>query len=181
MSLVASDDRTGVPRVLVSRHVLGAVGREDAVCRACIAGRSGGYAYLCAEPEGDTYVVETSARRHALLEGVNGHTNHYLDPELASIGEEPSPGSLARNERICSLLAERVPQSPEEAMELLADHGSGGVGPCVHPDPSAGDEGDAIMFAMVCDVEARQMWVSPGQPCEAPFIEVELTEHPGQS
>ena len=80
MSLWAPDDGVGVPRVLVSRLALGSADREEAIRRAAMPGRSGGYAYLCAAPGGASFLIETSAGRHAVLDGVIGHTNHYLDP-----------------------------------------------------------------------------------------------------
>src|SRR5207302_3770744 len=81
MSLVADDDRVGVPRVLVSRGSLEATSAADAVDRATPPGRAGGYAHLFAFPRGDAFTVETSATRHAVLRDPI-HTNHYLDAEL---------------------------------------------------------------------------------------------------
>jgi hypothetical protein len=31
-----------------------------------------------------------------------------------------------------------------------------------------------VLFSLVCDVEAGQVWVAPGRPCETAFEEVEL-------
>ena len=61
-------------------------------------------------------------------------------------------------------------------MRMLADHGAAGQDICVHPDPDEGEEGSAIQFAMVCDVEAGVMWLAPGQPCSTPFQELRLAD-----
>lgn len=31
------------------------------------------------------------------------------------------------------------------------------------------------MFSMVADLEARRMWVAPGDPCETAYVEVDLS------
>ncbi len=173
MSLWAPDDRVGVPRVPISRLALGAVDREDAIRRATMPGRSGGYAYLCAAPGGATFVIETSAQGHAVLEDVVGHTNHYLDPALAALAEPTTPTRAARQDRLSALLADRRPETADDAMEILRDHLSPANPICSHPGEE-GEEGDAIVFSMVCDLEAGRMWVAPGQPCETPFVEVDV-------
>jgi len=187
MSLSAADDGVGVPRVLASRHALEAVDRSDAIRRASLPGRAGGYAYLFAfrggraladvqgRVRGDAFVIETTGRRHAVVEGPGPHTNHYLSPELVEVGSEPSPGSRARLERLRELLVEAPPQTPEEAMRVLADHGSSPEAICVHAAPALGDEAGAVIFSMVCDVEEGRMWVAPGNPCESAYQEVDLT------
>lgn len=164
-SLSARDDGAGIPRVLVSRHALEANGRSDAVARAGLAGRAGGYGHVFALPGGEAFAVETTARRLAVLEGPGGHTNHYLDPELAELGPEPGESSLARHSRLTELLAERAPQTPEDAMTILRDEG---VGPR--------SAGYATVFSLVCEVESGRMWLADGDPRERPFEEVELAD-----
>jgi isopenicillin-N N-acyltransferase like protein len=172
MSLTAEDDGVGVPRVLVSRHALESRDREDALRRTALDARSGGYAYVCARAGGDAFTIETTATRQALLPDVRAHTNHYLDPELAQIGEPPWPGSVTRCERLTTLLAERPPETPQDVMAILADHGSN-PSICRHADPDEGEEADAVLFGMVCDLEAKRMWVAPSYPCEG-FEQIDL-------
>ena len=172
-SLAASDDRPGVPRVLVSRHSLGAADRVDAVGRATIPGRAGGYGHLFAFP-GDAFIVETTAKRHSLLSGSGPHTNHYLDPALAEFAEPPSAGSAARYARLLELIEERRPDTPEAVMGILKDHGGEPQSICLHADEEAGEEGEGILFSMVCDVEAGRMWVAPGNPCVTPYEQIGL-------
>lgn len=174
MSLTATDDGVGVPRVLVSRHALEASGREDALRRTSIAPRSGGYAYGYAFRGGDTFTVETTGARAAVLDGPGGHTNHYLDPDLAAVGDPPSPGSEGRLGRLRALLEERSLAAPQDVMGILADHGEGSQPICLHGDD--GEESDGVLFSMVCDLETPRMWVALGYPCTAPFEEVDLAD-----
>lgn len=173
-SLVAADDGVGVPRVLVSRHALDATDRLDAVRRSGLEGRAGGYGHLFALRGGDTFIVETTGGKQSLLSGPGPHTNHYLDPELAQIGAKPSEGSSARYDRMLDLIEERRPDTPEAVMDVLRDHESGPQCICLHPDHRAGDEAEAVLFSMVCDVEAGRMWVAPGNPCVTEYEEIDL-------
>jgi isopenicillin-N N-acyltransferase like protein len=175
MSLVAEDDGEGVPRVPVSRGSLEAGGLEDAVRRATIAGRSGGYAYVLASAGGGVRILETAADGHAVVPGARGHTNHYLDPRLALDGES-SDGSEARLSRLERLLEGRRPEAPEDAMEILRDHDSAPQSICMHADPAEGDEATAVLFSMVCHLETRRMWVASGNPCREPYEEIDLPE-----
>lgn len=173
-SLTASDDGVGVPRVMVSRHSLEAADRKDAISRAGLPGRAGGYGHVFAFAGGDAFTVETTGKLEAVLPGPDAHTNHYQDPELASVGPAPSEGSLARLARLRKLLSEQEPQTPDSVMEILRDHGSSPQAICLHPNPDEGDEADAIVFSMVADVEKGRMWVAPGTPCETEYEEVDL-------
>jgi isopenicillin-N N-acyltransferase-like protein len=175
-SLIAADDGVGVPRVMVSRHSLAASDRMDAVRRAGLQGRAGGYGHLFAFAGGDTFIVETTGERVTVLEGPGPHTNHYLDPELAHLGPEPSKGSTARYERLLMMLNERDPTSVTEVMGILGDHQSAPQSVCLHADESHGDESAAIVFSMVCDLEERRMWVAAGNPCSTPFEEIDLSD-----
>jgi isopenicillin-N N-acyltransferase-like protein len=173
-SLTASDDGIGVPRVLVSRHALEASDRLDAVRRAAHPGRSGGYGYTFAFAGGDTFMVETTATRSSVLEGPGPHTNHYLDPELGELGPEPSAGSASRYDRLLQLIEERQPSTPEGMMDIVRDHEGAPTPICLHADEAEGDEADAVVFSMVCDLEAARMWVAAGNPCAHPFEEIDL-------
>ncbi len=103
-----ADDGVGVPRVLVSRSSLEARNRADAIARAAMPGRAGGYGHVYAFAD-DAFTVETTGRQHAVLDEPGPHTNHYLDPGLAELAPPPSDGSRARLKRLRELLAERDP------------------------------------------------------------------------
>lgn len=174
MSLTAGDDREGIPRVLVSRHSLQSRYTADAIKRAGIAGRAGGYAHVFAGGSGEAFTVETTADLLAVIEGAGAHTNHYLHQDLTVIGDRPRPDSLSRLERARDLLQQRPPATPQDAMSILSDHEGHPQPLCLHPDPSDGDDAEAVVFSMVCHLEERRMWVAAGPPCTTPFEEIEV-------
>lgn len=174
-SLNAVDDGVGVPRVLVSRSSLEARSRADAIARAAMPQRAGGYGHVYAFPD-DAFTLETTGREHRVLDQDGPHTNHYLDPELAVLAPPPSVGSRARLTRLQELLAERRPSSPEDLMDLMRDHESAPQAICLHPEPNEGEEASAVMFSMVADVGAKRMWVTSGNPCESEYAEIDLAD-----
>jgi hypothetical protein len=174
-SLVADDDDVGVPRVLVSRHALVASSPADALRRSTLPGRAGGYGHSFAFGTGSAMHIETSATRFAVNGLPGGHTNHYLDPELADRAPAPSPGSQARLARLRELVEERSPATPAALGEILADHGGGGPQTiCEHGTDDPADEASAIVFSMICDLDLGRMWVAPGSPCVTAYEEVDL-------
>ena len=173
-SLEAFDDGAGVPRVLVSRHALEAADPDDAVRRASLPGRAGGYGHSLAFGGGAALSVETTATRAAVRPGPGAHTNHYTDPRLAAHAPAAPAGSAARLARLATLGVERAPATPEAVMEILGDHDSTPQAICSHAD-DGDEESFAVVFSMVCDLEAGRMWVAAGPPCRTPFEEVDLT------
>jgi isopenicillin-N N-acyltransferase like protein len=172
-SLTAKDDGVGIPRVLVSRHALEAQNREDAVSRASVAGRAGGYGHVFAFSGGDAFTIETTGQRLAVLDGPGPHTNHYISADLQEIGDDPAAGSVSRYERLVERLRERNPRAPEQAMDVLRDHDSSPQAVCKHASPGAPEE-STVVFSMICELESRRMWVAAGNPCENPYEEIDL-------
>jgi isopenicillin-N N-acyltransferase like protein len=172
-SLTARDDGEGVPRVPVSSSALRAPTEGEHLRRASMPGRSGGYAYVVARDGGRTFTMETSATGQATLGGVAAHTNHYLAPSLMA-GGWIDAGSVSRLNRLRTLLDERNPRTPEGAMSILSDHLCEPQAICVHPNADDGDEAVGVLFSMVCHLEERRMWVADGNPCTAPFEEIDL-------
>lgn len=175
-SLSAMDDGVGVPRVFVSRSSLESMDRRDAIDRAGLPSRAGGYGHVFGFAGGDALVVETTGELVAIREGAGPHTNHYLDRELASLAPAASEGSAARLDRLRQLLTERSPVSVEDIQEIMRDHGSDPQAICLHPEPNEGEEASAVMFSMVADLDALRMWVAPGNPCETPYQEIDLSD-----
>jgi isopenicillin-N N-acyltransferase-like protein len=174
-SLTANDDGVGIPRVLVSRHALVASSPADALRRATLPGRAGGYGHSFAFGSGSAMSIETSATRFAVNGQPGSHTNHYTDTELAERAPPPSQGSLARLARLQALVTERSPATPAAIGEILADHGGGGPQTiCEHGHDDPADEASAIVFSMICDLDLGRMWVAPGSPCVTAYEEVDL-------
>jgi isopenicillin-N N-acyltransferase like protein len=174
-SLSANDDDAGVPRVLVSRLALESSGRQDAMRRTGLPTRAGGYGHSFAFAGGDAFTIETTRTDLAVLDGSGPHTNHYQDERLAQSGAAPSEGSRVRLEHLHELLRTGRPRTPEGVMEVLRDHESSPQSICLHSDQGEGEEASTVVFSMVCDLEQRRMWVAPGNPCQEPYQEVDLS------
>jgi hypothetical protein len=174
-SLVADDDRDGIPRVLAAREVLDARDPDDLLARARLEGRAGGYGTVAAFAGGSVAVVEQTAERAEAVAGAAEHTNHYLHPDLAAIGLPASPTSLSRLEHVRRLRA-ALPDEPEAAdlMAMLGSHDASPEAICAHgPDPTDPDD-TIILYAFVADLDRRRLWVCEGPPCSGVFEEVDL-------
>jgi isopenicillin-N N-acyltransferase-like protein len=169
-SLHTTDDRVGVPRVLVSRSALGASDVEGLIRAACMDGRAGGYAYLIGTL-GDSLALETSATREAVLDAVTAHTNHPLSSQLKGVIADPSAGSRARLLRAEELLANAPPTDLSDCARLLADHSSAPQTVCLHEE---GPDASGTVFGLACDLATGRMIVSDGPPCEGRWEEFSL-------
>jgi len=169
MSLTATDERVGVPRMFVARRALDARDREEAWRTVTTPDRAGGYTWCYAFAGGDTAIFETTATLAADLSAETTHTNHAIDDVVGAVCPAGSDGSRSRLARIRALTTGRDVWTVAQASALLSDHGADGQDICVHPDPAEGPGASAIMFGMVADVAHRTLWVAPGNPCEHAF------------
>ena len=176
MSLSGTDERVGVPRALLGRDGVEAVDRADARRRATRPGRAGGYSYMYAFRGGDAFTLEVTATRDGLIESAGSHQPCARPGSGRGRGGSLGWQPVAVREGVCAVERAIRRGPPQDVMRMLGDHGAEGQDICVHPDPSEGDEGSAIQFAMVCDVEAGVMWLAPGQPCSTPFQELRLDD-----
>lgn len=176
MSLTATDERVGVPRMFVARRALDARNPQEAWRTVTIPERAGGYSWCYAFADGATAIYETTVTTAADLGGETTHTNHALDDAVATVCPAGSEGSRSRLARMRELTSNRDMWTVPEASRLLADHGADGQDICVHPDPAEGPQASAIMFGMVADVARRTLWVAPGNPCEHAFEAYPLDE-----
>ena len=71
-SVYPTDSRIGIPRLVVSRAVLGARNLSEAIRCTLVPQRAAGYNHLLVHESGELYSVEVSARRFAMLYGEDG-------------------------------------------------------------------------------------------------------------
>jgi len=173
MSLTATDERPGVPRMFVARKALDARDRDEAWATVTMPERAGGYTYCYAFADGESALFETTGTTAADLHETT-HSNHALDGAVAAVCPTGSEGSRSRLARMRELTACRDEWTVPDACALLADHGADGQDICVHPDPPNTPGAGAIMFGMVADVANRTLWVAPGNPCTNAFEPYEL-------
>ena len=120
-SVYPNDCRIGIPRIIASRAVLGSRLISDAIRHMIVPLRAAGYNHLLGHESGELYNIEVSARHFALIRSEDGyivHTNHYLDPAMQAIEDEPD-----------ELISTRVRFS--RAMHLLKNERSAD-----HPKPA---------------------------------------------
>jgi isopenicillin-N N-acyltransferase-like protein len=179
-SVYPTDGRVGVPRIVYSRAILDARTIGEAMGACLVPDRDGGYNSLVADPNGELYNVETSARSHALLYGDQGwlvHTNHYLSPSMRAI-EQPGRyvGSHVRYHRARRLLQGQLgTASVASLQEILRDHVNRPDSICGHENPAdPPHERSQTVISLLMDLTTRTLWAAPGPPCEGAFVAHQL-------
>ena len=146
-SLTASDDRVGVPRVLVSRaRARGAWTASDAIARAGVPARAGGYGHVFAFAGGDAFAVETTGTQLAVLDGP-GAAHEPLPRSRARRRSAPRrrrAASRGSTRLEPAARGARAADASRSVMDILRDHGSSPQAICLHPDPEEGDEASAV-------------------------------------
>ncbi len=171
-SVYPSDSRIGIPRVVLSRAVLAARTPGDAVRRALIPRRAAGYNHLIAHESGELYNVEVSARKFAILyahENYLVHTNHYLDPSMQEIEDEPDEKIVTRVRyfRALRLIRHSDRHTVRSLQEIQRDHINFPNGICNHMDVDDDPlDREKTINAIVMDLTTRVMHVSWGNPCQ---------------
>jgi isopenicillin-N N-acyltransferase-like protein len=171
-SVYPDDCRIGLPRLVVSRAVLGAKTPAEAIGHMLVAQRAAGYNHLLAHESGEMYNVEVSARQFALLYAEDGylvHTNHYLDFNMQAIEDEPDEliSSHVRYFRALRLLKSTPKHTIKSLQAIQRDHVNYPDSICNHavgyPDPL---DRQKTINALVIDLTARVMHLAWGNPCQ---------------
>jgi len=174
-SVYPDDCRIGIPRLVVSRAVLGARTPAEAIRHMLVTHRAAGYNHLLAHESGELYNVEVSARSFGLLHGTEGviaHTNHYLDFAMQAVENEPDEliSSRVRYFRAKRLLKQAAKHSVKSLQSIQRDHINYPDSICNHaldyPDPL---DRQKTINALVIDLTARVMHLAWGNPCENPY------------
>jgi isopenicillin-N N-acyltransferase like protein len=170
-SVYPKDCRVGIPRVVVSRAVLGAANLEEAIGFMLSPHRAAGYNHLLAHESGELYNVEVSARRFAILpasDNIIAHTNHYLDPGMQTIesNAEELIGTRIRYFRALRLLKNHPLHSVESLQEIQRDHVNFPNAICNHiQEGNTPLDKEKTINALVIDLTERVMHLAWGNPC----------------
>ena len=165
------DTRIGIPRVIVSRAVLGARTIGESIRRTLVPLRAAGYNHLIAHESGEMYNVEVSARNFDILyskEGYLAHTNNYLSPKMAAVEElsDELIHTRVRYFRALHLLSKTKLHTTKTLETILQDHVNYPDSICNHSflveDPM---EKEKTIASVVMDLTARKMEVAWGNPC----------------
>ena len=166
--LSPSDDRVGIPRLLLVRDMLRRRTLEEAVAAALHPRRASSYNNLLSHRDGGVCSVEGSATDAELLrpeDGTLAHTNHYTSPRMARYERDPGAiaGSEARYRSACGWLG-RGPVTPELLREALSDHAGAPDSLCRHTEHGAESK---TVFWCIADVTEGTVTYGRGNPCES--------------
>ena len=174
-SVYPTDSRIGIPRVVVSRAVLGARTLADAMGLVLIPQRAAGYNHLLAHESGELYCIEVSARRFGILYGEDGylvHTNHYLDAKMQAIEYEPDEliSTRLRYFRALRLLKRTSPHTIKSLQAIQRDHLNYPNSICNHyTEGTVPLDREKTINALIIDLTMRVMHITWGNPCEGQY------------
>jgi isopenicillin-N N-acyltransferase like protein len=181
-SVYPNDSRIGIPRVVVSRAVLSATSPEKAIRHMLVPHRAAGYNHLLVHESGEMYNVEVSARRFAILAGLDGwlvHTNHYLDNRMREIEEDPDEliATRVRYFRALRLLSSAEGHSIKSLKAIQRDHINYPNSICNHLDMTREPlNREKTINALIMDLTAKTMHIAWGNPCENHYHTFHLEE-----
>jgi isopenicillin-N N-acyltransferase-like protein len=187
-ALVTSDDmgEPGLPYHVLLRAIMDCENVSDAITALQAGYRSSSANYLLAHRDGIAIDVEASpgdfSRLYLLYPGDDGvvlHTNHFLADRFA--GKDVSiwamPDSPVRVQRLRAGVQAAADRSLATFRALLSDHANYPSGVCCHPDPRMpGYEQGMTAASVLMDLGAGRMWVTDGNPCTAPFRELDYAD-----
>lgn len=171
-SVHPTDSRIGVPRLIASRAVLGARTPAEAIRHMLVPQRAAGYNHLLAHECGELYNVEVSARSFAILYGEEGyvvHTNHYLDPTMKTIEDEPDEliDTRVRYFRALRMLKSTPKHTIKSLQAIQRDHLNFPNSICNHAEDDIDPlDREKTVNALVIDLTARVMHLAWGNPCK---------------
>jgi isopenicillin-N N-acyltransferase-like protein len=174
-SVYPSDVRVGVPRIFVSRAVLGMTRIAEAIRKTLIRWRAAGYNHLIADNHGELYNVEVSAHHFATIYGIDGylvHTNNYLTQRMKQVEARTDDliGSRVRVNRAQRLLRQVRYHDVESIKTLLSDHVNFPNSICSHSEPDAGFlDRQKTIASLIMNLTALEMHFCWGNPCTGSY------------
>jgi isopenicillin-N N-acyltransferase-like protein len=182
----------GVPYHVCLRSLLDAESITDALARLQRATRSSSANYLLASAEGLAVNVESTPgdATHLLfdqpLDGLLTHSNHFVSPRFDGLdtGLALMPDSFFRLQRLNETLRDGAAGTEpaagvalEHLQRAFSDHAGHPYGVCSHPDPATPPVDQAATIAsLVMDLDERILWLADGNPCEAPYRELDYRD-----
>lgn len=170
-SLAATDERVGVPRLLVCREVLGSARSiDDAAKIIRNMPRAGGYNHLLMDARGRAVNLETTATKEVLrpVHDFSAHTNFYQDGTLDAMSLHTATYSRYRYYRVSELLRGLVRSDAgatvSSMFDVLSDHQNYPESVCRHRSDRA-DDHDQTIVSYIIDPARRTISVRPGNPC----------------
>jgi isopenicillin-N N-acyltransferase like protein len=172
----------GLPYHVLLRAILDCATVTEALEVLQAGMRSSSANYLIAHASGAALDVEAAPGDFTRLypqfpdHGLLLHTNHFLSPRLHPVDVSlwAMPSSAVRLQRLRAGAAGSA--TLDHFRALLADHADYPHSICRHPDPHDHPlEQGATIASVLMDLTARRLWLAPGNPCQAPYSEVDLS------
>jgi len=179
-SVYPDDSRIGIPRVIVSRAVLGCRTPAEAIRSMIVPHRAAGYNHLLAHESGELYNVEVSAKHYAILYGKDGyvvHANNYLDPNMKSIeaDSEELVGSHLRYFRALRLLTQTDQHTVDTLQAIQQDHINYPSSICNHAiDDNNPLDSQKTINSLVMDLTEKVLHLAWGNPCQNQYYSYHL-------
>jgi isopenicillin-N N-acyltransferase-like protein len=179
--LVPTDSQTGVIYPMLIRQALDQERIGDALSVLAFVPRASGLCFQISSSEGLAFCLETTARKHALIDFRYGlaHTNHYLDPFLKPLEADwlTQGGSYVRLQIAQELLDDfqgRV--SVNHLKNLCVDHKNYPRSICAHSfDNEQEHEAMASISAVIYEPSTGTMHFADCFPCQQTFTTYSLT------
>ncbi len=152
----------GVGRHFIARSLLAATSLADAIARATVLGRAGGFSYtIGSADERRIVVVETApGNRHHVheVEGIYYHANHYLNVAMDESEQFVDTSSQTRVQRAAVLMQGKSDLNKAEVFAILSD--------CEHETfpicrTAMGEDSLATICTAVFDLDQRQLQINP--------------------
>ena len=178
----------GVPYHVILHSLLGSENVSDALSRLYAATRCSSANYLVASGDGLAANAEClpGGPERVLVDlpedGLLVHANHFVSPRFSNVdvGLPTMPDSLFRRSRLATLL--RLSEGPVTRARLEAsfvDHAGHPFGVCSHEDTRVVVVDQyATIASLMMDLTERRMWLASGNPCAAPYVELEVPWEP---
>ncbi|RPI83470.1 MAG: hypothetical protein EHM41_15860 [Chloroflexi bacterium] len=174
-SVYPNDSRIGIPRVVVSRAILGSTAPAVAIREMLVPHRAAGYNHVLAHESGEIFSIEVSARRFGIIYAEDGyvvHTNHYLTPKMQEVEEDSDEliSTRVRYYRTLRLLKNSSQHTIKTLQTIQRDHINYPDSICNHADADINPlDREKTINAMVIDLTAKVMHIAWGNPCENPY------------
>lgn len=100
------------------------------------------------------------------------HTNHFIEPGIQGVKEPPKKRyhTYSRYRRMKELVHRSDAVTVDDVADYLRDHIGHPYGICRHADLSEPPhERYKTVVSVIMDLDARQLWVTDGPPCETGY------------
>ncbi len=174
-SVYPDDVRVGIPRIFVSRAVLGADRLSEAIRGVLHRQRAAGYNHLIAHSSGELYNIEVSALHFATIYGMEGmlaHTNNYLTRRMKQYenSTEDLISARVRVNRATRLVRHTRQHTADSFKTILSDHVNFPNSICNHIDKVDNPlDRQKTIVSMIMDLTSLELHACWGNPCESPY------------